>query len=110
MEKAVLVAAFFFDPFWLSQLCRGARRPQSALLFTHLLFALQAAWKTKVVPQIQQLKEKLGHKWQEKAPKIAALLKAKAGAAYEKAAQFINKHAPAPKGAKAPQGPKPKKA
>ncbi|XP_034234660.1 basic salivary proline-rich protein 4-like [Thrips palmi] len=52
---------------------------------------LKSQWKTKVVPHIAALKEKLGAEWQKDAPKIVALLKAKTGAVFEKAVNFLNK-------------------
>ncbi|KAE8751152.1 hypothetical protein FOCC_FOCC002236 [Frankliniella occidentalis] len=64
---------------------------------------LQGQWKEKVVPHIHDLTQKFGQQWQQKAPKIAALLKQKAGAAFEKAVNFVNQKL-------APQGQPPKKA
>ncbi|KAE8738518.1 hypothetical protein FOCC_FOCC015994 [Frankliniella occidentalis] len=72
---------------------------------------LQGEWKEKVVPHIHDLTKKFGQKWQEKAPKIAALLKQKAGAAFDKAVNFVNqKLAPQGQPPKLGQGQHPKKA
>lgn len=51
---------------------------------------LKNAWRHKVVPHIVQLDKKLGAEWQKKAPQVAALLKQKAGAAFDKAVRFVS--------------------
>ncbi|KAJ1531113.1 hypothetical protein ONE63_005935 [Megalurothrips usitatus] len=47
-------------------------------------------WRKTVSPQIAQLKAKFGQLWMQKEPKIAAALKLKAGAAFNKAVEFAN--------------------
>ncbi|KAK3932197.1 tRNA uridine(34) hydroxylase [Frankliniella fusca] len=51
---------------------------------------LKTAWREKVVPEIIQLKQKLGKEWQKKAPQIVAALKQKAGVAFDKAVKFAD--------------------
>lgn len=63
---------------------------------------LQDTWQKTIVPEIVQLKQKFGAKWQTQAPQLVAALKQKAGQYYEKAVNFVNQ--------KLPQGPKGPKA
>ncbi|KAK3910711.1 Ribosomal protein S12 methylthiotransferase [Frankliniella fusca] len=50
---------------------------------------IQTNWKQTVVPQVHELTQKFGKDWQKKAPSVFAILKQKAGAALDKAIQFV---------------------